>query len=133
MSNISVDKETFKRELSMWNVPMNYVAHFMNENVDKAGRVELDQYFVNDSQHLTNPRHWLAINAALWISAYREAESKDSQIEALAGIRSVFFTAATLGQLEVYLAIRHWWKATFELHKLPAPNASAVTPKPAIH
>lgn len=133
MTIISVDKEIFKRELSMWNVPMNYVVHFMNSNVDKVGRVELTQFFVNELQHLTNPRHWLAINAALWISAYREAESKDSQIEALAGIRSVFFTAATLGQLEVYLTIRQWWQATFELHKLPAPNASAVTKKPTVH
>jgi hypothetical protein len=81
---------------------MNYVAHFMNGNVDKAGRVEFNQFFVNEAQHLTNPRHWLAINAALWISAYREAESKDGQIEALGGIRSLFFTAATLGQYEVY-------------------------------
>ncbi|MEI9627405.1 hypothetical protein [Phytobacter diazotrophicus] len=133
MSIISVDKETFKRELSMWGVPMNYVAHFMNGNVDKAGRVELNQFFVNEAQHLTNTRHWLAINAALWISAYREAESKDGKIEALAGIRSLFFAAAALGQYEVYLSIRHWWQATYELHKLPAPNASAVIKKPAIH
>lgn len=133
MSIISVNKETFQRELSMWRVPMNYVAHFMNGNVDKSGRVELNQFFVNEAQHLTNPRHWLAINAALWISAYREAESKDGQIEALAGIRSLFFTAATLGQYEVYLMIRHWWQVTYDLHKLPAPNASAVIKKPAIH
>lgn len=133
MPIISVDKETFKRELSMWCVPMNYVAHFMNGNVDKAGRVELNQFFVNEAPHLANPRHWLAISAAMWISAYREAESKESQIEALGGIRSLFFAAAALGQYEVYLSIRHWWQSTYELHKLPAPNVSAVIKKPAIH
>lgn len=133
MTIISVDKGTFEREVSAWSVPMNYTALFLKKNTDKAGRVSLHPFFFNDTEHMTNSRHWMAINAALWISAYREAEAKESQIEALAGIRTLFFVAGALGLGEVNALIQQWWRTTYELHHLPAPNYSAVQQHPTFH
>ncbi|ECS2631290.1 hypothetical protein AZF28_25495, partial [Salmonella enterica subsp. enterica] len=87
----------------------------------------------NDTEHMTNQRHWLAINAAFWCCVYREAESKEAQIEALAGIRAIFYTAGALGVGEIKALIQEWWRTTYELHLIPAPNYSAVTTQPAFH
>lgn len=133
MTIISVDKGTFEREVSAWNVPMNYTALFLKKNTNKAGRVSLQPFFFNDTEHMTNPRHWMAINAALWISAYREAEAKESQIEAMAGIRALFYVAGALGLGEVNVLIQQWWRTTYELHRIPAPNYSAVQHQPTFH
>jgi hypothetical protein len=62
------------QELAVWGVPHNYA--FFREKHRKNGRVALHPFFFNDTEHMTNPRHWLAINAAYWCCVYREAESK---------------------------------------------------------
>ncbi|QHM95635.1 hypothetical protein [Kosakonia sacchari] len=133
MTIISVDKNTFAHELSAWRVPMNYSALFMAKNTDKTGRVALHPFFFNDTEHMTNARHWLAINAAIWCTAYREAEGKERQTEALASLRALFYTAGALGQGEIKALIQEWWRQTYPLHKVPAPNHSAVTNTPTFH
>lgn len=133
MTIISVDKTAFASELNTWRVPMNYVLAFISKNTEKAGRVLLHPFFFNDTEHLTNPRHWLAINAAMWCAMYREAESKEAQIEALASLRTLFYIAGGLGQGEIKALIQEWWRHTYPLHKVPAPNHSAVTNTPTFH
>lgn len=133
MSIISVDKAAFTRELSAWGVPMNYVALFLNKNTEKTGRVALHPFFFNDTEHLTGARHWLAINAALWCTAYREADGEGRRIESLASLRALFYTAGALGQGEIKALIQEWWRQTYPLHKVPAPNYSAVTVVPTFH
>ena len=62
----------------------------------------------------------------MWCTVYREAEIKESQIEALASLRALFYTAVALGQGEIKALIQEWWRQTYPLHKVPAPNHSAV-------
>lgn len=133
MTIISVDKTTLATELNAWLVPMNYALMFISKNTDKAGRVSLHPFFFNDTEHLTNQRHWLAINAAMWCTVYREAEIRESQIEALASLRALFYTAGALGQGEIKALIQEWWRQTYPLHKVPAPNHTAVVKTPAFH
>ncbi len=63
MTIICVDKVTFASELNAWRVPELRPA-FISKNTDKAGR-RASPVFFNDTEHLTNTRHWLAINAAM--------------------------------------------------------------------
>lgn len=133
MTIICVDKVTFASELNAWRVPMNYALAFISKNTDKGGRIALHPFFFNDTEHLTNTRHRLAINAAMWCTAYREAEGKDNQIEALASLRALFYTAGSLGQGEIKALIQEWWRQTYPLHKVPAPNHSAVSKTPTFH
>ncbi|SFR13758.1 hypothetical protein SAMN04487773_3231 [Enterobacter sp. kpr-6] len=129
MTIISVSKDNLTNELEAWRVPMNYAVIFLRKNTDKGGRVLLHPFFFNDTDHMTSPRHWLAANAALWCAAYREAETRESQIEALASIRAMFYAAGALGQGEITTLIQNWWRNTFELHQVPAPNYSAACPQ----
>lgn len=130
---ISFDKRTLTAEMAAWGAPAHYIDLFFEKNSNKAGRVSLHPFFFNDTEHLNNPRHWLAINAAVWCTAYREAELKESQIEALAGLRALYYAAGALGQGEVKALIQEWWRQTYPLHKVPAPNHSAVTITPVFH
>lgn len=93
MSIISVEGKSLGAELAVWGVPHNYAVAFAEKSASKNGRIALHPFFFNDTEHMTNQRHWLAINAAFWCCVYREAESKEAQIEALAGIRAIFYTA----------------------------------------
>lgn len=127
MTVISVDSKMLAQELAAWAVPHNYAMAFVAKSIVKGDRIGLHSFFFNDTEHLTNSRHWLAINAAFWCCAYREAESKESQIEAIAGIRAIFYTAGALGAGEIKALIQEWWRNTFELHRIPAPNYTAVT------
>jgi len=133
MNIISVDGAVLSQEFNAWGVPINYAIAFAARSTMKDGRIALHPFFFNDTEHLTNPRHWLAINAAFWCCVYREAESKDAQIEALAGIRSMFYTAGALGAGEIIALIQQWWRLTFELHRIPAPNYSAATSTVTLH
>lgn len=117
----------------MWGVPHNYALAFAEKSTSKNGRIALHPFFFNDTEHMTNPRHWLAINAAFWCCVYREAKSKEAQIEALAGIRAIFYTAGALGVGEIKALIQEWWRITYELHLIPAPNYSAATVQPTFH
>lgn len=126
MTIISVDVKTLGQELAAWAVPHNYAMLFMEKSIVKNGRVALHAFFFNDTEHMTNKRHWLAINAAYWCCVYREAESKYQQVEALAGIRSMFYIAGALGSGEIKALIQEWWRKTYELHQVPAPSCSAV-------
>lgn len=133
MTVISVDSKALGQELVAWGVPHNYAMAFVAKSIVKGSRIGLHSFFFNDTEHLTNPRHWLAINAAFWCCAYREAESKESQIEAIAGIRAIFYTAGALGAGEIKALIQEWWRHTFELHRIPAPNYTAVTNTAFLH
>lgn len=126
MGIISVNSQLLAEEFATWAIPMNYAHLFVDKNVDKAGRIALHPFFFNDTEHMTNPRHWLAINAAFWCCVYREAESERNQIEALAGIRALFYTSGALGVGEVKAMIQEWWRTTYALHHVAAPNYSAV-------
>jgi len=133
MTIISVDSKTLGQELAAWGVPHNYAMAFVAKSVVKGDRIGLHSFFFNDTEHLTNQRHWLAINAAFWCCVYREAESKEAQIEAIAGIRAIFYAAGGLGAGEIKALIQEWWRNTFELHRIPAPNYTAVTKAAFLH
>lgn len=133
MSVISVDGGRLGTELAAWGVPLNYVRAFITKSTVQGDRVALHPFFFNDTEHLSSPRHWLAINAAFWCCAYREAESRESQIEAIAGIRALFYAAGALGVGEIKALIQEWWRASFELHRIPAPNHTAVIKQPTFH
>ena len=119
MAIISVEGKSLGAELAVWGVPHNYAVAFAETSTSKNGRIALHPFFFNDTEHMTNPRHWLAINAAFWCCVYREAESKEAQIEALAGIRAIFYTAGALGVGEINALIQEWWRTTYELHLIP--------------
>lgn len=133
MTIISVDRKQLAHEFQAWRVPQAYGQAFANKNTDKAGRVALHPFFFNDTEHMTSPRHWLAVNTAFWCCAYREAQSRCQQVEALAGIRAMFFTAGALGVGEITAMIQEWWKHTYQLHAVPAPNYSAAITQPTFH
>jgi hypothetical protein len=133
MNTISVDASLFMGEVNAWGVPANYTRLFLEKCEQKNQRVGLHPFFFNDTEHMTNPRHWLALNAAFWCCVYREAESKCAQIEALAGIRSVFYTAGALGVGEIKALVQEWWRQSFEIHRIPAPCYSAATKQPTFH
>ncbi|MCK7150946.1 hypothetical protein L8O47_08525 [Enterobacter roggenkampii] len=133
MTIISVDSQRLGQELAAWGVPHNYAMAFANKNTAVNGRIALHPFFFNDTEHMTNPRHWLAINVAFWCCVYREAESKGAQIEALAGIRALFYVAGALGAGEIKALIQEWWRHSFELHRIPAPNYSGVINQPTFH
>lgn len=126
MSIISVDRKILAIELSAWRVPFEYEEAFFDKSIVANGRVSLHPFFFNDTEHLTNQRHWLALNAAYWCCAYREAESQLQQVEALASIRSMYYIAGSLGAGEIKALIQEWWRNTYELHKVPAPSYTAV-------
>ncbi len=126
MSIISVDRKILAKELSAWRVPFEYEEAFFDKSIVANGRVSLHPFFFNDTEHLTNQRHWLALNAAYWCCAYREAESQLQQVEALASIRSMYYIAGSLGAGEIKALIQEWWRNTYELHKVPAPSYTAV-------
>ncbi|HDU5188577.1 hypothetical protein ACU6ZO_08860 [Klebsiella aerogenes] len=126
MSIISVDAKELGRELAAWGVPHNYAILFLEKCTVKNNRVALHPFFFNDTEHMTRKRHWLAVNAAYWCCAYREAESQLQQVEALASIRSMYYIAGSLGAGEIKALIQEWWRNTYELHKVPAPSYTAV-------
>lgn len=132
MTIISLNKELLLQSAYDWGVPDSYAAMFCRQSTEQDGRVLLHPFFFNDTEHMKNQRHWLAFNAAMWCCVYREATTKQSQGEALAGIRALFFVAGTLGQGEVKALLQEWWRQTFILHQVPAPNFSAVQ-SPPIH
>lgn len=133
MTIISVDVKTLGQEMDAWAVPHNYAVLFLQKSITENGRVALHAFFFNDTVHMTDKRHWLAINAAFWCCVYREAQSNCEQVEALAGIRSMFYIAGALGAGEIKAMIQEWWRKTYELHQVPAPNFSAVPVTATFH
>lgn len=133
MTSIAVDKKGFLTELLSWQVPAEYAAAFVNKNAGNNGRIILHPFFFNDTEHLTNSRHWLAINAAFWCRAFREAEGVQNQIETLAGVRAIYYAAGALGVGEVKALIQEWWRITIPIHNVPAPSYSAVIKTPTFH
>ncbi|MCU3617178.1 hypothetical protein N8V88_29675, partial [Enterobacter hormaechei subsp. oharae] len=116
-----------------WGVPHNYAILFLEKSTVKNGRVALHPFFFNDTEHMTNKRHWLAVNVAYWCCVYREAESQYQQVEALASIRSMYYIAGSLGAGEVKALIQEWWRNTYELHQIPAPSYSAAPVTVSFH
>ncbi|HFD6761793.1 TPA: hypothetical protein ACF3KV_004553 [Enterobacter hormaechei] len=133
MSIISVNAKELGQELAAWGVPHNYAVLFASKCTVKNGRVSLHPFFFNDTEHMTSPRHWLALNAAYWCCVYREAESQYQQVEALASIRSMYYIAGSLGAGEVKALIQEWWRNTYELHQIPAPSYSAAPVTVSFH
>ncbi|WP_105667759.1 hypothetical protein [Cronobacter dublinensis] len=133
MTIIAVEKECLMQEMEAWRVPMNYVRAFTAKSTQKGGLIGLDPFFFNDTEHLISPRHWLAIQAAFWCCAYCEAEVREAQIEALAGVRAIFYTAGALGVGEITAMIQAWWRAAYPVHLVPAPNHSAAVTPPVFH
>ncbi|HEB0945493.1 TPA: hypothetical protein RY286_001113 [Enterobacter cloacae] len=133
MSIISVNAKELGQELAVWGVPHNYAILFLEKSTVKNGRVALHPFFFNDTEHMTNKRHWLAVNVAYWCCVYREAESQYQQVEALASIRSMYYIAGSLGAGEVKALIQEWWRNTYELHKVPAPSYSAAPVTVSLH
>lgn len=124
MKHISVTTAGLREDFNNWGVPADYTDAFLNKCGCSDERVTLRPFAFNDTEHLTDQRHWLAANAAFWCRAYREAETACEQAETLASVRAVFYIAGTLGQGEVTALIRQWWSITSEIHQLPAPNYS---------
>ena len=133
MPVISVDSANLGKELRAWGVPHDYTTLFLAKSVVKNGRVALHPFFFNDTEHLTSQRHLLAVNAAFWCSVYREAKSHIEQVEALAGIRTMFYMAGALGVGEIKALIQEWWRNTYELHQVPAPSYSAAPAAVSFH
>lgn len=130
MKHISVTTAGLREDFNNWGVPTAYAEAFLNKCGCSDERVTLRPFAFNDTEHLTNQRHWLAANAAFWCCAYREAETACEQAETLASVRAVFYIAGMLGQGEITVLIREWWCMTSEIHRLPAPNYSFSTPRP---
>lgn len=61
MSIISVEGKSLGAELAVWGVPHNYAVAFAEKSASKNGRIALHPFFFNDTEHMTNQRHWLAI------------------------------------------------------------------------
>ncbi|WP_270494319.1 hypothetical protein [Citrobacter gillenii] len=131
MTIISIDKELLQQAAYDWGVPDGYVSVFCRQCVERAGRV-LIPFVFNAHEHQDNQRHWLAFNAAMWCCVYREAQTKQGQGEALGCIRALFYVAQTLGEGEIKKLLWEWWSQTYELHRVPAPDFSAVQ-SPPIH
>ncbi|WP_227724424.1 hypothetical protein [Yersinia proxima] len=127
MKAISVDRNGLLDDFSHWGVAHNYAQFFLGKCRSVENRVELQPLMFNDTMHLTNPHQWLAANAAFWSRAYREAESKSDQIEALASIRAIFYISSALGLGVVTWSINNWWSRTIEIHGLTQINHSCAS------
>ncbi len=124
MKVIAVEKQGLMDDLAAWGVAPNYARFFLAKCQEVDGLVALEPFVFNDSMHLTSPYQWFASNAAFWCRAYREAGTAEEQAETLASIRALFYVAGMLGQGSITALILQWWSATYELHRLPAPNVS---------
>ncbi|CAI1619364.1 Uncharacterised protein [Serratia marcescens] len=124
MKVIAVEKQGLMDDLAAWGVAPNYARFFLAKCQEVDGLVALEPFVFNDSMHLTSPYQWFASNAAFWCRAYREAGTAEEQAETLASIRALFYVAGMLGQGSITALIIQWWSATYELHRLPAPNVS---------
>lgn len=124
MKVITVEKAGLLNDFTVWNVSASYADLFMKKCDVKGQRVALRPFFFNDTMHLTDPRQLLSSQAAYWIRAYREAEGHTEQVEALASVRALYYTAGALGVSPVTFAIAAWWNSAYELHGLPALNHS---------
>ncbi|WP_145496182.1 hypothetical protein [Yersinia massiliensis] len=127
MKEISVDRNGLLDDFGHWGVANNYAQFFLGKCRLVENRVELQPLMFNDTMHLTNPHQWLAANAAFWCRAYREAESKSDQIEALASIRTIFYISGALGLGVVTWNINNWWVKTIEIHGLVQINYSCAS------
>lgn len=135
MRVVTVELEGLYQDLDSWRVPHNYVRFFISKCQVVKGRVSLASFMFNDTEHMTNPRQWLAANAAFWCRAYRESQQYADQAQALGAIQSVNAMAGMLGHGDVVTLIHSWWGNTFELHQLPQLNSkfSQCPDKTTIH
>ena len=124
MKPISVEKAGLVDDFAAWGVAPNYARFFLAKCREESGRIMLEPFVFNDSIHMTSRYQWFAANAAFWCRAYREAGTAEEQAETLASIRALFYVAGMLGQGSITALILQWWSVTYELHRLPAPNAS---------
>ncbi|MGD8205026.1 hypothetical protein [Pantoea sp. FN0305] len=89
MKQISVPTTGLREDFNNWRVPADYVDAFLGKCDGRDGCVTLRPFAFNDTEHLTNQRHWLAANAAFRCRACREAETDCEQAETLASVRAV--------------------------------------------
>ncbi|QCT18502.1 hypothetical protein FEM41_02025 [Jejubacter calystegiae] len=132
MSVFSVSKSGLISDLRDWGVPDEYAAAFLGKMINRGNGVAVPPFFFNDTDHLTNNRHWVAACAAFWCRVYREATSEVDMARALGAISATYYTAGALGQGELSAMISHWWRITFDLHQLPAPSYTAPN-TPSFH
>lgn len=130
MQVITVEEKGLTADFQTWGVTADYARSFLGKCQKQGEKVALIPVLFNDSMQLTNPQQWFAANAAFWCRAYREAETKCEQTEALASIRAIYYLAGTLGQGNIVVMIHKWWQSVFELHGLVSPNQTTA-PKSA--
>ncbi|MGY0155894.1 hypothetical protein NMD70_09000 [Edwardsiella tarda] len=128
MQAITIDLTGFYQDLAAWGVPAVYARLFLLKCRTAGGRVAMSSLMFNDTEHLTNSRHWLAASAAFWCRAYREAEASESQAQALGGIQALNQVAGMLGCGEVVSLIHLWWSKTTEVHQIPSLNLCWSSP-----
>ncbi|GAA3594345.1 hypothetical protein GCM10023078_22270 [Gibbsiella greigii] len=124
MKIIAVQKEGLLSDFNAWGVKPSYARFFLEKCEETNGLISLAHELANDSHHLTNPYQWFAANVAFWCRVYREAQSPAGQVEALAGIRAIYYIAGSLGLEVTTRMIALWWKSAQPLHGLTAPNQS---------
>lgn len=124
MKTIAVEKKALLADFRDWGISAEYADYFIGKCDDDGESVALRTFIFNDTIQLHDSIQWLSACAAFWCRAYREAENKVAQIEALSAIRSLYFAAGFVSASPVVALIRSWWSNTYELHQLPAPNKS---------
>ncbi len=124
MQVIAVDKKGLLSDFQTWGVDVDYADFFISKCDDNGSSVALRGFIFNDTIELDNQVQLLSACAAFWCRAYREAENKVAQVEALSAIRALYFSAGLLGASPVVAMLRTWWSNTYELHQLTAPNQS---------
>jgi hypothetical protein len=124
MKTIAVEKKGLLADFRDWGISAEYADYFIGKCDDDGASVALRTFIFNDTIQLHDSIQWLSACAAFWCRAYREAENKVAQIEALSAIRSLYFAAGFVSASPVVALIRSWWSNTFELHQLTAPNKS---------
>lgn len=77
MSIISVNAKELGQELAAWGVPHNYAILFLEKSTVKNGRVALHPFFFNDTEHMTNKRHWLAVDFNLFVNGQYKTDTAD--------------------------------------------------------
>ncbi|EOE0697659.1 TPA: hypothetical protein MFA45_001405 [Klebsiella pneumoniae] len=128
MKIIAVEKKGLLADFRDWGVSKEYADLFVSKCEGSGEAVALRSFTFNDTIQQCDLVQWLSACTAFWCRAYREAESNTAQVEALSSIRSLYFLAAFMGASSVVVMIDHWWRSTYELHHLSAPNQSQSKP-----
>lgn len=128
MEVIAVEKKGLLSDFRDWGVSSEYADFFVSKCDDNGKTVSLRTFIFNDTIQLRDSTQFLTACSAFWCRAYREAETRVGQVEALSAIRSLYFAAGFISASPVLVLITEWWNSTYELHQMPAPNQSQAQP-----